>query len=66
METKEEIVHPQSGNKIVGRILEIGEVLKGTDVYSSDGSGNWEKCPCPGAKIPSGIQSVIWVRPEKI
>lgn len=49
---------------IVGYQLEPGDVLEADDVYAS-ASGQWERCPCPGATLLEG-SDVVWVRPRNV
>ncbi len=53
--------NPYSGNQIFGARLQIGDVLKETDVYAS-ADGKWHKCPCPGITLV-GCFTTIFVRP---
>jgi hypothetical protein len=46
---------------VYGYLLESGDELEATDVYSSS-NGQWEPCPCPGTKLAAGL-AVMWVRP---
>lgn len=56
------VPHPEpAGRFIYGRVLQPGEVILATDVYSSS-NGKWEPAPCPGCKLGEGV-SVVWVRP---
>lgn len=50
---------------VVGYLLEPGDVLEATDLYTSS-NGYWEPCPCPGLTIqgfPNG-GGPLWVRPK--
>lgn len=55
-------INPRSEDRksfVYGHLLEVGDELEATDVYSS-ASGYWEPCPCPGSKLAG---PGIWVRP---
>lgn len=52
---------PGGGKAIFGFKLEPGDVIQENDVYDSS-SGGWDKAPCPGLELQSGIKTV-WIRP---
>lgn len=51
------------GYAVLGRLLEPGDVLQATDVYSSS-NGYFEPCPCPGITLQGTAPGVLWVRPS--
>ncbi len=53
--------HTNARIHVYGHLLEAGDTLEASDVYSSS-DGSWQKCPCPGTKLHAGL-SVVWVRP---
>jgi len=59
--------HPRSVRDlpIFGRLLEAGDTIESTDLYSSS-NGLWEQATCPGLTLHGNGPDPLWIRPVPV